>query len=321
MNAIACHEVLDLIELYAAGECAEADRTAIHHHLASCAACARAERESRQLLGLLDIRIQEPDRLRRLHGRLEALDRPTAKRIRPFLPRLAAVAAMLFLALGLSIGFRLFGPVDGSGDGPIVVALGPAEQIVVGPEFKLERAPAALKMDSRQVPAKPLAYSLDLGGKTAAEFRRQLSESRDIGRLPPPPLVNLRLELRNRSDRPVRLFIGAEQSELLLNLSGPGVATAVTKDGFGAAFLIPKTIVLGPGQSYALPIGRLIYGSRQRMRCAYWTQPGEYTLAIRYKAALSPPPRGAPRARVDGHEEGEIGFVLLHGEPIRVTVR
>ena len=145
MNTLTCPQVVEQIELYAAGECDEPERTAIQRHLASCSACARAEREARQLAGLLDIRFQEPDRLERLQRRIESEGRWRPRSVLPLVRRLAAAAAVVALAVGLSFWFRSFSPEGGASEGPLVASLLPERRIAVLPEVKVEKFPALTK--------------------------------------------------------------------------------------------------------------------------------------------------------------------------------
>jgi hypothetical protein len=103
MTPLSCDEVRAQIDLYAAGEGDEPARAAIGRHLTRCPGCARAHEEAQQLLGLLDLRFQEPRRLERLRDRIEAEARPRPARARliRFPRQLAALAAMLLLAVGV----------------------------------------------------------------------------------------------------------------------------------------------------------------------------------------------------------------------------
>jgi len=301
MKTLSCAEVLEQIELYAAGEWDEAAKSGIRQHLAHCPACSRAEREAREMLGLLDLRLQEPDRLRRLQARLRTEEgRPKSVKLLPFARRVAAIAAMLLLAVSLSVWFRAQEGLDQRSDNPIVVALGPAEAVRnVAPaiaEFK--PTPMAFKADDTA-----RIYSLDLGKKTAAEFRQAIEAVK--APVPEPPQVNLSLELRNATDRQLKIHVGGEGSELKLDLVGPGVVTA--PGNFQADFLTPKTISLKPGQIHHLDIRHLVYGSRGNTWAAYWTEPGDYTLKLRYKVAVS--------------QNRDVRFVTLQSPPVQIQVQ
>jgi anti-sigma factor RsiW len=121
MSAITCLETEVLIELYAAGECDAAERRAVERHLAACPGCARAHEEARQTVGLLELRLREPEGLRRLHDRIESEASPRRSlRSAPRWQRTLAVAAMLLLTLGLA---ALLAPRGGwDGGSPVAVA-------------------------------------------------------------------------------------------------------------------------------------------------------------------------------------------------------
>ncbi len=98
MKALSCAEVEEHIELFAAGECPPPLAEQIEAHLAQCPACSRSFHETQQLLGLLDLRFQEAERLRRLQERLAAED---ARRVRTLRFRRLAIAAAVLVAVGL----------------------------------------------------------------------------------------------------------------------------------------------------------------------------------------------------------------------------
>jgi hypothetical protein len=103
MTPLTCSEVEARLDLHAAGEGDEAERAALEQHLANCPRCRRADHDARQLLALLDLQFQEPDRLARLQHRLAQEERRkhTAPRILRFSRPLASLAALLLLAVGL----------------------------------------------------------------------------------------------------------------------------------------------------------------------------------------------------------------------------
>ncbi|MBM4068609.1 MAG: hypothetical protein FJ271_06640 [Planctomycetes bacterium] len=299
MNDV-CRNVLEQIELYAAGECAEPARTEIAQHLAACPGCARSERESALLLGLLQARFEEPERLQRLHARLLSERRPSARtRVLGFAGRAAAVAALVLLAFGLTLGFRSFSTPEG--EASLQIALAPAQSRLAQP------GPAKAFAEKVHVGG-PLIYTLDMKGKTGAEYRQALRDAMLGGQPPAPPAVNLQLTLRNRGEHALRILVGAENTALTLRLAGPGALTLRAKDPLGAAFLDSRTVRLAPGKSAVLPIERLVYGSRNHIQYAYWTEPGEYTLSIRYRAEI---------AARDARER----TVWVQSEPIRILVQ
>ncbi|HYT94239.1 MAG TPA: hypothetical protein VEL76_36320 [Gemmataceae bacterium] len=118
--------------------------------------------------------------------------------------------------------------------------------------------------------AKKALYTLDLGGKTPEQFRQQLKESRQTGSWPPPPEVDLALELRNGGEKELQLWVGGDVTELLLDLKGPGVVKAHGTKFFTGQTL-HETVRLAPGKRYTVPIARLSYGLRGANHLAYWT--------------------------------------------------
>ena len=72
MSDWTCEHVEEWIDLYAAGEADAPTRAAVGRHLKACPSCAESHGQAQQLLGLLDHRFQESERLKRLWSRLEA---------------------------------------------------------------------------------------------------------------------------------------------------------------------------------------------------------------------------------------------------------
>src|SRR5439155_21220681 len=97
MSPLTCPDVEARLDLYAADECDPAEADAIRRHLAHCPRCVAACDEARQLVGLLDLRLQEPERLSRLEARLAAAEGAPRRRVLRFpagLRHVAALAAM-----------------------------------------------------------------------------------------------------------------------------------------------------------------------------------------------------------------------------------
>ncbi len=257
MSPLTCPDVEARLELYAAGECDPAEAEAVRRHLAGCPRCAASCEEARQLIGLLDVRLQEPERLRRLEGRLDAEAAPRRRVLRfpSGLRRAVALAAMLLLTVGL-VGWLAPGLVPVADDGGLVVAL--REEKVRGAEVLA--APAVSRAAPKEVPMFHSVQRLDAA--MADEF-------------PPPPPVNLALELRNTTDRTMSVWVAGPQAELRLDLRGPGVASVPVKE---KAAVKPQAVELRPGESHVLRINRLTDGRRSW----YWTEPGDYTLTARF---------------------------------------
>jgi hypothetical protein len=129
------------------------------------------------------------------------------------------------------------------------------------------------------------SYVLDLGGKSAEQFRKQILDFEKKGRdLPQPPAVDLVLELRNTSDKDLHVCLGQGDYGLIhgltLELKGPGALKASFANARGAQ--VPPTIVDVPaGKTHKVVLTRLETSDGRTYRAVYWTQPGEYTLVLR----------------------------------------
>jgi len=197
----------------------------------------------------------------------------------------------------------------------LVVVLVPAVAAGAGkPEEKAKSDPPGAPVTAKLV-AKTDRYPLDLGGKSAAEFRKQLQDAEATGAYPMPPKVDLVLELTNTSDKEVQIRFGGTQNVITLDLKGPGAETVAKKRIVTPKFLIaPKTESLAPGKSVSVPIASLGFGLRNMTHAAYWTAPGEYTLRASYQIATTPAPKGA-------RESGNgFGGVTLTSAPITIKV-
>jgi RNA polymerase sigma factor (sigma-70 family) len=191
-----------------------------------------------------------------------------------------------------------------------------------------EKARRALTPEGTQPPGVALAtrlvgardfYTLDLGGLSATEFRRQLAYARRPGfrrpTLPPSPRVGLRLEVTNTGKEEVRIRTQGLANTLTLELEGPGAVYAPFTALALQPIRRPTEVVVAPGKTALLAeVPTLAFpwpgvGSR-----AYWTAPGKYRLMAGYRLHLSPAPRGAPDAG-DG-----FGQVLVYSAPTTLQV-
>jgi len=164
--------------------------------------------------------------------------------------------------------------------------------------------------------AKKSTYTLDLGDKTAKEYRRKIEADAARDAYPDPPAVDIVLELRNTSTKEIKVQVGGTHNTLMLKLSGPGALEYALRNRITPKFVkAPQTVKLAPGKSVAaLVIKSLSYGYRGSGNRAFWTAPGEYTLKASYKTAISPPPQGA---------KGDLqGFVpvTVTSAPLKIKV-
>jgi hypothetical protein len=158
--------------------------------------------------------------------------------------------------------------------------------------------------------SKPASYTLDLGGKTADEIRKQISASD----YPAPPTVDLNLELRNTGDKDVLVRMGGTTTTIDLDLQGPAAVSVALKGRITNHLAVaPKTITLAPGRSQTIPINSLTFGFKDS-HAAYWLAPGKYTLTASYKTTVSPAPAKSVTA-----DEG-FGVVTIVSAPLTITV-
>jgi hypothetical protein len=158
-------------------------------------------------------------------------------------------------------------------------------------------------------------YTLDLGGKTADEFKKALEAAATSGKYPDAPTVNLLLELKNTSDKEVKVKVGGTTTVLELELKGPGAVTVPLKNRVTTKIVVlPKEVTLAPGKSVTVPVERLAFGFKGDASRAYWTEPGKYTLTASYKTFIGPAPKG-----VKDNGDG-FGTVTLTSSAATVTV-
>jgi hypothetical protein len=274
VSTLTCEQVEAGLELYAADECDAAAGAATAAHLAECPACSAKYREAQELLGLLELRLREPERLRRLLGLLAA--EPKRQRrpawVLAFPRRVAALAAMLLLTLGLS---GWLGPFAGPGDGglDLQVAVAPVERQALIPDVAPGFERATMK-------------SVDNTGQFApAEAKTFEWEATRVGEPRERPEARLTLDLRNQSGRAVLIHLDDDRTELALDLEGPGVArTPAPTPALWLGGLGP--VRLAPGKAVQLTVERLEEGTRGAVRVVSWTKPGDYTLTARLRTPV-----------------------------------
>jgi hypothetical protein len=235
MTPWTCTEVENQIELYAAGESDEPARAAIGDHLRRCATCSRAYREAQQLLGLLDTRFQEEDRLSRLRALLEVEDQRLKFRrspVLPFLRKASALAAMLLVVVGL---FQWLGgdrPGRPGGTGGPQFAQGPDPEEWRVPDFNQRRGwPRTVIRESEQArrvgphpPQETLVKGTDRTTKVQPG-KGSKAQERDRSAFPGEVVVQApaKAEWEKMSEHVVRLSAG----ELWIRVTPAGVKKAV----------------------------------------------------------------------------------------------
>ena len=124
---------------------------------------------------------------------------------------------------------------------------------------------------------------------------------------PPPPEVDLVFEIKNPTDQEITITLGADSGSLDLILAGPGAVTIPGQRIFTREFRAGKPVTIAAGKTHEIPIKQLKFGFRGVGTHAYWTEPGEYTLAARLTNR--------------GGRDGQPPAMSLATEPIKITVK
>jgi hypothetical protein len=178
---------------------------------------------------------------------------------------------------------------------------------------KKEEQPADLPVKAKLV-AKTTTYKLDLGGKTADEFRAFLKENLGTGKLPPAPAVEITLELTNTSDKDVQIWTRGDPVTVTLELKGPGADTVTPRQAFSRICHVPMPMTLAPGKTFSVPIMSLAHGFRGISQRTYWTAPGDYKLTANFNTGISPAPLGTKP------DPNGFGKAVVRSEPIDIKV-
>lgn len=165
------------------------------------------------------------------------------------------------------------------------------------------------------VTGKTTRYALDLGGRTADEFKTAIGTAAKAGRRPPAaPAVDLSVEVRNTSDKPVTVWVTGDPVVLTLTLKGRGAMNVAPPLAFTEEFRSPMGVEIAAGKTHTIPVKALVSGYRGAAHWAYWLEAGEYELTATLKTGVSPAPKGAKDAN-DG-----FGAVTLTSAPLKLTV-
>ncbi len=162
--------------------------------------------------------------------------------------------------------------------------------------------------------AKKTTFTLDLGGKSADEFKKAVKDGEKAGKLPEPPAVDLVLEVTNTSDKEVEIWFKGDAVKHELELKGNGVLNAAPLLAFTTEFRVPEAMMLAPGKTHSTVLRSMKYGFRGVSQQAYWTETGDYTLTASFKTGLKPAPKDAKNV-----EDG-LAKVTVTSEPIKLKV-
>ncbi len=166
------------------------------------------------------------------------------------------------------------------------------------------------------ITGKTVKYTLDTGGLTSEEFKKQIDAlgKPGAGRAPATPAVDLTLTIKNTSDKTVTVWSKGDPVVVELELKGKGAASASPLLAFTREFRIPAAAEIEPGKTLSIPVKSLTSGFRGASKFSYWTAPGEYELIAKFKTGMSPAPKGAKDAG-----EG-FGQVTITSAPLKITV-
>jgi hypothetical protein len=275
---LTCSAVEDLLDLYAVDECDSSVKKDIRAHLVECTSCRHRLEEARQLVGLLDLHHRAEAGLARLKRSLqkEAPRRSAVILPWPHAQRLAAVAALLLVVLGLGL---------------ILPGLSPSParppRLVLALASSLEQAnPAHAALTRKAVPAAkafgPLSPKgvIDLEGRTAAELGFALEHKKE-GELPLPPRVSLELTLSNPG--PEAVVVQFDRADVQLDLRGPEVRREKANEARRAK---PDQRMIPPEGNTSVVLNRLVSRSRGEVVYLYPTLPGDYTLTAHIRVPV-----------------------------------
>lgn len=162
--------------------------------------------------------------------------------------------------------------------------------------------------------AKTTTYALDRQGLTAEQYRAAIQ----VGKVAP-LAVDVVLELKNVTPKPVRLRVGGMSPRLTFAFQGPARVQALlvpSKEGVWGGWASPPprpVVTLKPGEVYRMAFSRLIdHPASGYDGHLFWVEPGEYTLAATLRTRL-------------GEKEGDTaatrtGLTVLETPPIKLTV-
>ncbi|HTN74291.1 MAG TPA: hypothetical protein VL096_03560, partial [Pirellulaceae bacterium] len=93
------------------------------------------------------------------------------------------------------------------------------------------------------------------------KFRETLKNPRARD-LPEPPAVDLVLELKNPTDKPIIIVVNSDAGALELDLQGPGAVSISPLRAMTREFRIGKKVEIAAGKTHEIAITQLKYGLR-----------------------------------------------------------
>jgi hypothetical protein len=181
----------------------------------------------------------------------------------------------------------------------------------IAQEKKEPATPPPLEL---KVTAKETKYTLDLGGQTSEDYRKRVNDAAKNGRPAPTPAVQITVELKNNSDKALKVWTSGDPVILTLSLKGKGALDLDPPLAFTEEFRSPNVTEIPAGKSHTITYTTLTSGFRGRAHFAYWSEPGEHQLTATLQTGVSPAPKGAKPGN-DG-----FGIVTLTSKPLALTV-
>lgn len=178
-----------------------------------------------------------------------------------------------------------------------------------GPKAEPKSTPLEVK-----ITGKTTTYTLTK--EAAAEYAKAEETVKKGGtNLPEAPKLDLAIELRNTSDKAVRVWTGGDPRILVVKVRGKGAVNLEPRLAYTDEFMMPIATEIAAGKSISVPLKSLRSGYRGISPFACWTAAGDYELVVELKTGVSPKPEGSGET-----VDGAFGSVLLTSAPFAVTV-
>jgi hypothetical protein len=164
------------------------------------------------------------------------------------------------------------------------------------------------------ITGKTAKYTLDTGGLSPADYAKQVEAAAKAGKPVAPAVIDLALEIKNTSDKPIKVWTTGDPVLLTLTVKGKGALNLDPLLAFTQEFRLPRAVEIEPGKTHMIPLKSLKSGFRGQAHFSYWTEPGEHELTATLKTGVSPAPKGAKEG-MDG-----FGTVTVTSPAFKVTV-
>ena len=189
----------------------------------------------------------------------------------------------------VALGGMAGAPTDASGDGSNGAAGAPAPDYVI-PTLTLK----AVRLTYHLRDASNLRRRLEDARRSEADEQASHAAGRNPDskahvEYPEPPAIDLLLTIRNASRKFVRMWDrGDDRGTLTISLQGAGAVTASPARSRVPVLIMPRPLVLAPGETRAVRLHRLLSGLRGDAVHAYWTEPGRYQVSVEWRTAVAP---------------------------------